>query len=127
MGIIGRPNAGKSTLLSRLSAARPEIADYPFTTKYPNLGVVRVGDGLYVRSVHGRGSGWFRGTQTRHEGHIRAGGVDKDVAFMEESEPDINEQIDAAYRTKYRHYAASIINSTLSSEARSATIKLVPR
>jgi hypothetical protein len=88
--------------------------------------VVRHGDDLYVRSVNGRTGAWFRGTQVRHEGHIQAGSVDKDVTFLD-ADPGINDQIDDAYRRKYRRHAASIINSIVSSEARSSTIKLVPR
>ena len=88
--------------------------------------VVRVGDHLYVRSVYGRGSAWFRGTQARFEGRVAAGGVEKDVQF-EDSDPARNDEIDAAYREKYRRYAASIVNSVLSAEARAATLKLIPR
>jgi hypothetical protein len=87
--------------------------------------VVRHGDGLYVRSVNGRSGAWFRGVQVRHEGQIRAGGVDKDVTFVEAD--DINDEIDAAYRTKYHRYAARIVNTIVSPKARAATIKLVPR
>ena len=87
--------------------------------------VVRHGDDLYARSVNGRTSSWFRGTQVRHEGRIWAGGVDKDVTFVD-ADHDID-RIDAAYRTKYRRYAENIISHTVSPEARSATIKLVPR
>ena len=88
--------------------------------------VVRLGDDLYVRSVNGRTSAWFRGAQTRHEGRIWAGGVEKDVTFVEESSPDINDQIGAAYRTKYRRYP-QYVSHMLTPKARAATIKLVPR
>jgi hypothetical protein len=90
--------------------------------------VVRLGDDLYVRSVNGRTSGWFRGTQLRHEGRIRAGGIEKDVTFVNvDGDGDVAGRIDDAYRTKYRRYASSIVDHTVTPQARSATLKLVPR
>lgn len=94
---------------------------------WTTIWMVRVGDNIYVRSVSGRGSAWFRDMQTRHAGRIRAGGVVKDVTFVEESDPRINDQINDAYRTKYRSYADSIINQINGSDAQAATIKLVPQ
>src|SRR5512141_318794 len=89
--------------------------------------VIRLGDDLYIRSVNGRAAAWFRGTLAHHAGQILAGGVDKDVTFVEVADPGINDQIDALYRTKYHRYDASIISHITSTEARLATIKLVPR
>ena len=81
---------------------------------------------LYARSVKGRSASWFRGTEERHEGRIWAGGVEKDVTFVDAGH-DIDDEVDAAYRAKYRRYAGSFLNSVLNPGARSTTIKLEPR
>ena len=87
--------------------------------------VVCHGDDLYVRSAYGRRAAWFRGAQMRNEGRIRAEGVKKDVIFLE-VDPNLSDEINAAYRTKYRRHGATYVNMMVSPEARSATIKLAP-
>ncbi len=87
--------------------------------------VVRLGNDLYVRSAYGRTPAWFRGTQARRDGRIDAGGIEKDVAFTD-ADPTVFDQIDAAYRNKYRRHGAQYVNSVTDAEARSTTIRLLP-
>jgi len=97
------------------------------TTRNPvTVWVVRQGNDLYVRSVKGPTGAWFRGTQQRREGHIQAGRVGRDVTFAD-ADRTVADEIDRAYRTKYRRYSANIVNSVLTAHARSATLRLVPR
>src|SRR3954447_665759 len=88
--------------------------------------VVCRGDDLYVRSVRGSTAAWFRGTQARHEGRIWADGMEKDVRFVE-ADHAIDDEIDEAYRAKYRDYAPTHVPPILRPEARATTLKLVPR
>jgi hypothetical protein len=89
--------------------------------------VVQRGDDLYVRAYRGRGSAWFRSAQASRQGHIQAGGVEADVTLTEETDPAVNDQIDAAYRAKYARYGGTYVNPMIAPGARAATLKLLPR
>jgi hypothetical protein len=112
---------GKAEELQITSLRRDGTRRKPVT-----IWVVRVADELCVRSVNGRTARWFHGVQARHEGHISAGGVEKEVIFTD-VDPKLNNDIDTAYRAKYRHYQANIVDSIVSPKARSATIRLLAR
>ena len=102
-GIIGLPNAGKSTFLATVSAARPKIADYPFTTLYPELGVVRIDDVDFVLAdipglIEGAHEG--AGIGDRFLGHIERCRVILHLV-------DVNEEdVAGAYRTVRREMRA---------------------
>jgi hypothetical protein len=123
-------SAWTSDELTRIGAADElEIASLRAdgTLRRPvTIWVVRYGDDLYVRSVNGPTAGWFRATQVRHEGHISAGGVDRDVAFGD-VDHSLDDELDGAYRAKYQRYGASVLGTVLTPQARSTSLRLVPR
>lgn len=87
--------------------------------------VVRIDDALYVRAVGGRTSPWFRGTQDQLEGHISAGGVERDVTFAP-VDTSLDSTIDRAFRTKYAAQPVQYVDPTVAPQARAATLALVP-
>ncbi|MEV0388505.1 DUF2255 family protein [Nonomuraea sp. NPDC050643] len=90
--------------------------------------VVRDGDDLYVRCMNGPDGAWYRGTRTRHEGHISAGGLRRDVTFADsDAGRDLDDRLDDAYRAKYHRYGPDIVGGVVNPGARAATIRLVPR
>jgi hypothetical protein len=105
-----------------MAAQRPDGSLRPYTT----IWVVRVGDDLYVRSYRGRDGAWFRSVLRHPEGRIRAGGVERDVAFEEAGDTDSN-VIDQTYRAKYAGYPSAYVDPMVSSAARAATLRLAAR
>ena len=87
--------------------------------------IVRSGEEMYVRSVNGPDGHWYRTAEGTHRGQIRVDGATKDVAFVDETDPTVNEQVDAAYMAKYGN--TPYVEPMIRPGPRDTTLKLVPR
>lgn len=93
---------------------------------YVIIWVVRVGDDIYIRSAYGPDNPWYVRAKASGTGRIRAGGIEKDVAFAE-ADASASAEIDAAYHAKYDRYGAAIVGTVVGPLAAGTTIRLVPR
>jgi hypothetical protein len=102
-----------------IAALGPDGPPRPYTT----IWVIRVGDGLHVRSYRGRDGAWYQTVQRRPEGRIRVGGVERDATFEHPADAD-EDAIDAACRSKYSRYGAGYAGPMVAPGARGATLRL---
>lgn len=103
-----------------LAALRPDgSARRPVT-----IWTVRAGDDLYVRSWRGASGSWYRAVRARPQGHVSAGGVERDVELVP-AEEETWPAVDDAYRTKYGRHAG-YVEPMVSPDARATTLKLLP-
>jgi hypothetical protein len=93
---------------------------------YVTIWGVRQGDELYVRSAYGSDNPWFQRAIRSGEGRIRAGSVERDVAF-EEPRADVADAVTEAYHAKYDRYGPNIVGTVVSPEAVRSTLRLVAR
>jgi hypothetical protein len=93
--------------------------------RYVTIWVVRSGDDLYVRSAYGPDNPWFVRAKASGVGRIRAGGVERDVAF-EEPAADVHEALDAAYHAKYDRHGPRIVGTVVGPKVVETTLRLVP-
>jgi hypothetical protein len=105
-----------------IASRRPDDSLRPYVT----IWFVRLGDDLYVRSAHGYSNPWFSRALASGEGRIRAGGVERDVAF-EQPGRDVVDDVHAAYHAKYDRYGPRMVGSVVSPEAARSTLRLAPR
>ena len=95
--------------------------------KFIRIWVVRHGDDLYVRAAFGPETGWFVRALASGEGRIRAGGVERDVAFERPADDAVDADIDRAYHAKYDRYGARMVAPVVGPGAARNTLRLLPR
>lgn len=105
-----------------LSSSRPDGSLRAAVT----IWVVRVGDGVYVRSAYGPGNGWFRRASAAGAGHVRVGRLEKDVTFAAPG-PDVHDELDAAYHRKYDRYGSAIVGTVVGPAVVDVTLRVEPR
>jgi len=106
----------------QIASRRRDGSLRPFVT----IWVVRSGDEVYVRSAYGHENAWFQRALTSGEGRIRAGGMERDVAF-EQPGAAVDADLHIVYHAKYDRYGPSIVGTVVSPEAARSTLRLVPR